>query len=287
VLVKILQYVKIEIGVVKMDLLVVDLDKCIKCGRCADVCPTRVIGMGAKGPVEGERRSCIACGQCVAVCPTVALDNRKAPLVQQTQVDEKLQIGVEEATQFLRSRRSVRCYEIQVVEQHKLEQLLDMARLAPTGGNTQGLSYLVISDQDKLKEITAATVAWMEQEIGSGNAMAQYYVGTVRAFRETGRDVILRDAPHLVVAMASEKFARGKENAHFSFAYAELYAPILGLGTCWAGFLQMCAFCNWEPLLQLLDLPAGLAVAGALMVGYPKYSYPRLVNRNPLQVTWR
>lgn len=284
---KALQYAKIKFEVVKVDLLSVDLDKCIQCGICVDVCPTRVIAMGAEGPVEGEVRNCIACGHCVAVCPTAALDNWKAPLVQQTAVDQKLLIGAEAAAQLLRSRRSVRCYQPHAVEQNKLEQLLDIARLAPTGGNTQGLSYLVISDQDKLREITATTIAWMEQQITSGNTMARYYTRTVRAFREMGCDVILRGAPHLVVAMASETFARAKENAHFSFAYAEIYAPTIGLGTCWAGFLQMCAFCNCEPLLQLLDLPAGMTVAGALMVGYPKYSYPRLVDRNPLQVIWR
>jgi hypothetical protein len=36
-----------------------------------------------------------------------------------------------------------------------------------------------------------------------------------------------------------------------------------------------------------LNLPENMHVTGGLMVGYPKYTYRRLVDRNPLQVTWQ
>lgn len=270
-----------------MNLLSVNRSKCIQCGICADVCARRVITMGPDGPLGGNVNDCMACGQCVAVCPTAAMDNWKTPLARQIAVNQSLCIDAEKAAQFLRSRRSVRCYQAQAVEQSKLEQLLDIARFAPTGGNAQGVSYIVISDQTHLKEISSAAISWMAQQLAAGSKMAQPYARTVQHFLKTGRNVILRGAPHLIVAMAPETFIKGKENTHFSLAYAELYAPTIGLGTCWAGFLQMCAFCNCEPLLQLLDLPANMVVTGALMAGYPKYSFPRLVDRNPLQVIWR
>jgi pyruvate formate lyase activating enzyme len=46
-------------------------DKCIGCGRCKDVCPTR------HNMIEGEhvfyRKDCIRCGRCADVCPSGAL----------------------------------------------------------------------------------------------------------------------------------------------------------------------------------------------------------------------
>jgi len=39
-------------------------------------------------------------------------------------------------------------------------------------------------------------------------------------------------------------------------------------------------------MLKLLNIPKGKKITGAVMVGYPKYSYPRLVDRNPLQATF-
>lgn len=49
---------------------------------------------------------------------------------------------------------------------------------------------------------------------------------------------------------------------------------------------EACAATAYQPLLNLLGLKADMAVTGALMVGYPKVKYKRLVDRNPLQVTW-
>lgn len=268
-----------------MKLLHVDQATCIKCGRCAAVCPSEVIGMEKDGP-EQIGPNCISCGQCVAVCPVAALDNVRAPLAGQLELEKGETLATERAVRFLRSRRSIRSYKDELVPQEKLLQIIDIARYAATGGNAQGLSYMVISDKKKLEKIVAATVSWMEQEIEQKSAWSAYFKGIVRRYRETGKDVILRGAPHLIMAVAAKDFVRGKENAHFSLAYTELLAPTLGLGTCWAGFFQACAFSNYEPLLQILEIPGTKVLAGALMAGYPKYTYHRLVERNPLDISW-
>ena len=97
----------------------------------------------------------------------------------------------------------------------------------------------------------------------------------------------MRDAPHLIVALCDKGFLRGPGNAHFSLAYAELFAPTLGVGTCWAGFFLLAAMSGDAPLFDVLNLPEGKTVAGALMAGFPRHRYRRLVHRNPLDVTWR
>ncbi|HKP40230.1 ferredoxin family protein [Mycobacterium sp.] len=52
----------------------VDRDRCIRCDRCVDVCPTRVFDLGADGiPVIARHDSCQTCFQCEAYCPTDAL----------------------------------------------------------------------------------------------------------------------------------------------------------------------------------------------------------------------
>jgi nitroreductase len=79
----------------------------------------------------------------------------------------------------------------------------------------------------------------------------------------------------------------GRDNTHFSLAYAELYAPSIGLGTCWAGFFEGCAATGYQPLLDLLNLPENMSVTGGIMVGYPKFLHKRMVDRNPLQITWQ
>lgn len=264
----------------------VDQEKCIHCSHCANVCPTSFIHMGQNGPEDTENH-CIACGHCVAVCPCEALDNLKAPLFNQVPLEKSPVIDAETAANFLRARRSIRCYKPVAVPKEKILQLLNIARLAPTGSNSQGLTYYVIDTPDTLTAIKAAVIGWTEELIKNDSPMAPYVTGIVDRYHKSGHDGILRDAPCLIVAIApKELLSRGRDNTHFSLAYAELYAPTIDLGTCWAGFFEACALSGYQPLLDLLKIPVDMTVTGGLMVGYPKYTYKRLVDRQPLQVIW-
>lgn len=269
-----------------MELIRVDQEKCIRCGACSEVCPVRIIAMDGQGP-QYTGGHCIACGHCVAVCPTTALDNGKAPLTKQTELETTPVLSADTAARFLRARRSIRCYKQIAVPHESILKLLDIARMAPTGGNSQGISYFVFEQAGLLHAITAAVIDWMEEAIKASSPWAPYFAGAVAGYR-SGIDTILRGAPCLVVAAADKGvFQRGRDNTHFSLAYAELFAPTIRLGTCWAGFFEACAADGYAPLLSLLALPDHLAVTGALMVGYPQYTYKRLVDRNPVQVTWK
>ena len=50
---------------------VVDEAKCIGCGACRDVCPTRAIFVDKVALVDSRR--CIGCGRCIDGCPKGAL----------------------------------------------------------------------------------------------------------------------------------------------------------------------------------------------------------------------
>lgn len=274
-----------------MDFIQVDQAKCTRCGICAEVCPG-VIGMGENGP-QVIRDLCVSCGQCVAVCPHGALDNANAPLDTQVAREPRLDIREEAAAQFLRSRRSVRNYRLQAVPREAIRKVLDIARLAPTACNSQGVAYHVVDDPATLRRITAAVIDWVEGELTNSPAMAasKYAPHTwmmVEIYRQSGEDTVLRSAPCLIVAIADKDAAlAGRDNTYLSLAYAQLFATSMGLGTCWAGLFEYCAASGYEPLMRLLNLPQDMRVTGGMMVGYPKYEYYRLVERNPLQVTWQ
>jgi nitroreductase/Pyruvate/2-oxoacid:ferredoxin oxidoreductase delta subunit len=270
--------------------LQIDSEKCNQCGRCAEVCPTGFIGMGEQGP-KVMKPFCLSCGHCVAVCPTEALDNVKAPLANQIPLKKIPVLDAETAELFLRSRRSVREYMEMPVPLEKIEKLLDVARFAQTAGNSQGISFKVIDDRETLRRITAVTVDYIEAALKvpplAGSPVSGPLGAYVTDYRQNGKDVVLRNAPCLVVALANKNFSNGKVNTPFILTYAELFAPTLGLGTCITGFIDGCASSGYQPLLSLLDLPENMSVTGGLMVGYPKYTYRRLVDRNPLQIYWQ
>ena len=223
----------------------------------------------------------------MAVCPQAALDHTHNPLTSQVDISQFPLLEAETAERFLRSRRSIRVYKQEKVAEDVLLRLLNIGRFAPSGGNSQGNSYLILSVTDVLKKISARVIEWLEEQIRQEVVWAKPYAGMVRIYREAGYDVVLRNAPHLVLALANDKNPIGRDNGRYALTYMELYAPSLGLGSCWAGFFEMAAFAKYQPLLDLLDLPEGKAITGALMLGAPKYRYQRLVERNPLEVIIR
>ncbi len=268
----------------------VDQHTCKKDGFCAATCPTGAIDF-KKGeypkPIDEIEDICISCGHCVAVCPAGSMSHRDMSATQCPPINEDLQLSAEQAEQFLRSRRSIRVYKNKPVPQGELEKLIELAGYAPSGHNTQGVEWLVVGNKDELKNLSGIVVDWMRWMIENMSEFA-LSLSMDRAVEkwENGYDVILRDAPHVVVAHAKKENVMTPTAATISMAYLELAAVSMGLGCCWAGYFSTAAT-TFPPMKKALSLPDGHKCLGSMMVGYPKYSYKRLPLRNAPGITWR
>lgn len=260
-------------------------ERCVRCGLCVAECPTGYLVMTEEGP-KPNRGGCLQCGHCVAVCPTEAIDSPEMPRAEQMPMGDYKRLSPEEAEKFLRSRRSIRTFKNTPVPKELLTRLVDVARMAPTATNSQNVGYHIVTNPDRLKRISQEVLDWMHF-MGKKNARMRLYARGADLYTKQGKDFILHKAPALIVAHVPEKmFDRGHDSAHFCLAYAELFAPSLGLGTCWSGFAEYCGQYDWEPFLKELNLPEGRKVGGAIMVGYPQYQYRYMPNRRPLDVTF-
>ena len=124
-------------------LFTVNTEVCTRCGLCVADCPTGLLVMTDDGPKTGKG-GCISCGHCVAVCPTLALDSDLTPRAEQVDITNETKFTPEQAELFLRSRRSIRNYQNKPVPAELIRKVLNVARMAPTATNTQGISYIVI-----------------------------------------------------------------------------------------------------------------------------------------------
>ena len=86
-------------------------------------------------------------------------------------------------------------------------------------------------------------------------------------------------------ATAQAGFRNGLTNTDLCFEYAELFAPSIGLGTCWVGYARECAR-EHPAIAEYLGVPEGRTITGILMAGYSKYKFHRLPERDPLDVVW-
>lgn len=270
--------------------LLVDEEKCNKCGMCVAECPFFIIQMLEKGSVPawvGEVEAvCINCGHCIAVCPTGALELSSMPLEKCVPIIREFKATPEQLEQFLKSRRSIRAYKEKPVEHEKLAKLIDIARYAPSGHNDQPVQWLIIEQRDTVKELARMTVDWVGKQLIQRDPA---FFKRLLANWDSGIDVITRGAPHLVIAHAEKDSVPTGGNmadCYIALTYLELAAHSMGLGACWAGFLQLAAVLD-PAVTQTLRLPEGHVSFGAMMIGYPKYRFSRIPVRNDAKVIWR
>jgi nitroreductase len=227
----------------------------------------------------------------------------KAPRNKQTEIDKSLLFDRPSAELFLRSRRSIRGFKKEPVPREKLLQLLEITRYAPSASNSQGISFKIVEDTTIVRKAVKLACEWIAS-IPSAITNPYY----LDAYYKNEEDTILRGAPHLILSISpagfhsgretffsenndsattpAGSFVGGRENSIFKMAYMELYAQSLGLATCWAGIMEMCISSGYSPLLELFQLSQGEKITGAVMVGYPKYGFQRLVERNPLKASF-
>lgn len=274
-----------------MGMISIDSEKCRKDGLCAAECPMTIIRQKEKDNcpemVPGGEQVCLICGHCVAVCPHGALSHSQVPVESCPPIDPKISVGEEQMIQFLRSRRSIRVYKDKAVEREKLQRVIEIARYAPTGSNTQLVEWLVLTDPGKLKVLGGMVIEWLREVIRSGpsHAVPQYIPILIAAW-DAGYDAVFRNAPVLIVASSPAEDRSGMANVTIALSYLELAASVLGLGTCWAGLLQR-ALLACPSLKEAVGLPKDCPYHYPMMIGYPKFRYYRLPERKPPRITWR
>ena len=259
-----------------MSTITVDSSLCKRDGICVDVCPARFLAAGDDGvPHEVEGGHCIDCGHCVAVCKPQALTHSRLSAEQMVPMPAELPTPAA-MDGLLKSRRSIRAFRQQPVDRVVLEELLDVARRAPTAVNSQQLHWIVVNGREQVHAVAAEIVEGM-RDAAVNPAILQQWDG--------GYDFALRGAPTLVVSCAPKDYFWAKEDCATALAYLELAAEARGLGATWAGYLTRCSN-RWQPLRELLRLPEDMAVFGGLMLGRPRYTYHRIPPRKPLSVQW-
>jgi nitroreductase/NAD-dependent dihydropyrimidine dehydrogenase PreA subunit len=273
-----------------VSLLKIDRQTCLQDGICAAVCPVGIIKFERGGyptPVSRAEEICICCGHCVAACPSGSLSHRDMPAEQCPSVRDELQLGPEHCEHFLRSRRSIRVYKDRAVPRAEITRLIETARYAPSGHNSQCAEWLVADNKDDLHGLSGIVIDWMRWVMGNMPEFAQAWNLDVTVKRwEKGNDVILRGAPALVVAHAAEDNRLAPSTCTIALTYLELAATSMGLGCCWAGYFNAAAS-TFPPMKEALGLPEGHQSFGSMMVGYPRFSYHRLPLRKPPSITWR
>ena len=136
----------------------------------------------------------------------------------------------------LKTRRSVRKFKDKKVEKEKIAEMIDSARLAPSGKNIQPVEYIVEKKKKKRKEIT---------EIASGGDF-------------------IAEAP-LCIAVISKKCEHDIEDGSAATENILISAKAQGLDSCWvAGYKKEYS----SGIEEYFSLPEDYRLISLLAIGY-------------------
>ncbi|MEW6266929.1 MAG: nitroreductase family protein [Thermodesulfobacteriota bacterium] len=162
-------------------------------------------------------------------------------------------------------RRSVRAFSHQEIPEPLIDQLLSVANQAPSGGNIQPLSIIVVRSMDGRKRLSELVGGqpWVRNAPLSMVFCLDFY--RVKKWAE----------------MSQTDFVGNKALNHFLIAYADLMvaaqnvvilAQGLGLGSVYVGSIQN----EIDAARQYFRIPAYVLPMMVLSLGYPK-SVPKRV----------
>lgn len=146
-------------------------------------------------------------------------------------------------TDVVKLRRSVRKFSDRQVENEKIEQILESARMAPSWANKQCWSFIIVKDKEKIELLSKA-------------------VGVI--------NIWLKKSPILIVACGDPKLSGIRNGIEYftvdvaiSMEHLILSAANLGLGSCWIGSFDE------DRTKEILEIPDKIRVVAITPIGYP------------------
>ncbi|MCC8035607.1 MAG: nitroreductase family protein [Rikenellaceae bacterium] len=279
--------------------IVIDRVTCIKCGRCAAVCPSSVFDVGEDREIIVSRKeNCIICGHCVAACPTFSVLHSDFPPETVHPVDAAMLPPAEQTLLLIRSRRSNRAFTKEQVPPEKIDLILEAAHRAPTASNLQQVEYTVVTDPAKLKTISRYTVDIFYAMVKRINnpvvkpiiksfkpdvyKMADRMLRMKEIF-DAGNDLILRGATAVIFIHTPKDSRFGCQDSNLAYQNASLMAESLGVSQFYTGFVCNAIMQDKDHRIErYLDIEG--RVHAGIALGIPKYRYPNYIDRKPIKV---
>ncbi|MFC1847297.1 nitroreductase family protein [Chloroflexota bacterium] len=161
----------------------------------------------------------------------------------------------------IQKRRSTRSFTPDDVPDEMINQMLEAARLAPSGGNRQPWRFLAVKDKKLKKELC---------HIGRDQSFIEEAAVVIICFGDLQRYKIKGEQEQSPSAISYEQaLIHLKANSYIAIEHLVLMATALGLGTCWVG-----AYSNNTEVNRLFGLPDNLIGVAGVAVGYPAKDLP-------------
>ena len=143
-----------------------------------------------------------------------------------------------EFSEVVNKRRSIRRYKTDNIPEEYINEILESARIAPSGSNKQPWHFLVVNEKDIIKKL--------------------------------GLPEWAAEAPIILVCCVDPIEGRWYIiDGSIAFEHVILSATNLGLGTCWIGRFYTNLGETDERIKKILNIPDHMRVLAVTPLGYP------------------
>jgi nitroreductase len=154
----------------------------------------------------------------------------------------------------IRKRYSCRAYQDRPIEQEKLNQLFEAARLAPSAKNLQDWRFVAVTKKEIRQKVAECT-------------------NRPEVFSKAGAIIAACSVSDEVMRCGQ---AVSPIDVSIALEHIALQATALGLGTCWIGSFDT------EKVRKILGIPADINIIELMTVGYPADELKK-ANREPME----
>jgi nitroreductase len=179
----------------------------------------------------------------------------------------------------VRKRRSIRSFKPIPVPDEMILEMLEAARLAPSGSNSQPWRFVVVTDPQEKKALRQLCFnqAFIEEagvDFVVCADLSSYSKESYQKRRQESLDagVLLASAvdesvyQRYIDSISSDitqQITPATANTYIAAEHIVLMATALGLGSCWVGGIS-----SYKAIRDLLGIPRGILVLGIIAVGY-------------------
>jgi nitroreductase len=167
--------------------------------------------------------------------------------------------------EIIKKRRSIRHFKNIPVEDEKILQIIEAARLAPSTTNRQPWRFIVVKDRNLLVKISSKTL------------------GTINKWAKTAPLIIVCCSvrKNILTHYIGEALSGVKYHiidVSIAAEHIVLTAEELGLSSCWIGWF------NEKKIKEILDISKIWKIVSLLAIGYKDEGYtPKPQRRLPLK----
>lgn len=180
---------------------------------------------------------------------------------------------MENVIENIKSRRSARKYKNEQISDEALYTILESAKHAPSGGNSQTWNFTVIQNQEILLKLNSYIRDAFEKLEVDENTYKSIRGGKIASKNDSYS--FYYNAPTLIITSNDSNYSNAMADSACALENMLLSANYLKLGACWIN--QVTWFDsdkNVRSLLTSLGIPENYKVCGSVCVGYGDVTRP-------------